>query len=192
MTLLAGSDRTYPIMVYRFGSLCLNLSSGELRNSLTASVSLFSKENSCTQAKWREMHVPVNVLVKIYLLPLCWWNTFISLIKYISIGSSFHSTTLMSFQIQVPVLCQFNGKSLVLLNISEYMLYLLIGNQFRKICQMFPISSFSINLPNILRIICISLMYLGRFGGSRKSSSVAGHWTLCQKAPLPSTPVSWT
>lgn len=127
-----------------------------------------------------------------YILPLCWWNTFISLIKYISIGSSFHSTTLMSFQIHVPVLCQFNGKSLVLLNISEYMFYLLIGNQYRNICQMFPICSFSINLPNILRIhvICISLLYLGRFGGSRKSSSVAGHWTLCQKAPLPSTPRS--
>lgn len=60
-----------------------------------------------------------------YILPLCWWNTFISLIKYISIGSSFHSTTLMSFQIHVPVpvLCQFNGKSLVLLNISEYMFF---------------------------------------------------------------------
>lgn len=44
---LVGSDRIYLIMVYRFGSLCLNLFFGEVRNNLIVFVSLFFKENFC-------------------------------------------------------------------------------------------------------------------------------------------------
>lgn len=44
---LVGSDRMYLIMVYRFGSLCLNLFFGEVRKSLIVFVSLFFKENFC-------------------------------------------------------------------------------------------------------------------------------------------------